>query len=184
MALKKTKAAVREAQDSATTKDMVSFDQLMLEEVDEDDFVLGAPEESDAEGVDKDLAKAMGIKGKGGNNEGNKKGDKWAELSQVGSGDKAGNVEGKFMKFKTEISKDLACLEGGPLSLNKSNGDKEVLKSVKAARNKAKGVLVDLQKLLDKKGAKKEVVAILTKALETLKECKAVKVRLSKALKA
>ena len=59
-----------------------------------------------------------------------------------------------------------------------------MLKSVKAARNKAKGVLVDLQKLLDKKGAKKEVVATLTKALETLKECKAVKVRLSKALKA
>jgi hypothetical protein len=35
-----------------------------------------------------------------------------------------------------------------------------------------------------KKGAKKEVVAVLTKALSSLKKCKAAKLQLSKAWKA
>ena len=45
-----------EATGSASVKDLVSFDSLMLEEVSEDDFVLGAAEEdemSETEGIDK-----------------------------------------------------------------------------------------------------------------------------------
>ena len=72
------------------------------------------------------------------------------------------------MKFKTEISKDLATLEGGEFALKKA-GEKTLLKHVQAVA---------------KKGAKKEVVAVLTKALSSLKECKAAKLQLSKAWKA
>ena len=44
-----------EAAGSASVKDLVSFDSLMLEEVSEDDFVLGAAEEdeTETEGIDK-----------------------------------------------------------------------------------------------------------------------------------
>ena len=87
------------------------------------------------------------------------------------------------MKFKTEISKDLATLEGGEFALKKA-GEKTLFKHVQAVKKKAAAFLDEITKLMAKKGAKKEVVAVLTKALSSLKECKAAKLQLSKAWKA
>ena len=183
LAVKKSQGATRTASASASLKDMVSFDQLMGEDVDEEDFGFGAEEGSGTEGMDKDLAKALGLKESKGKDNTNKKADKWAELSQVQDGSRAGEIEEKLVKFKTEISKDLASLEGGAFALAKKGGDKGLQKAVKSAKQKAQEVLGELEKLLGKKGAKREVVAVLSKALTTLKECKAVKVKVAKALK-
>ena len=182
--LNKKKSSQVEAAGEATAKDLVSFDQLMLEEIDEDDFVMGAGEEdaSETEGMDKDLAKLMGLKDKE-KKEKKDKEDKWAKLSQVGNGTKSDEIQEKLMKFKTEISKDLATLEGGEFALKKA-GEKTLLKHVQAVKKKAAASLGEITKLMAKKGAKAEVVAVLTKALSSLKECKAAKVQLSKALKA
>ena len=188
--VKKQKKAKNEATGSATKKDLVSFESLMLEEVNEDDFVLGAEDEemSETEGMDKELAKAMGIKSKTEDKEKKEKNqnkDKWAALSEVGNSTKQGEIEEKLMKFKTEISKDMAALEAGAFALNKEKGDKVLLKSVLSAKKKASDCLDDLTKLLSKKSAKKDlVVPALTKALACLKEGKALKAQLNKALKA
>jgi len=186
--LKKTKQSQREATGASSTKDLISFEQLMLENLDEDDFALGAQVEdgdSETEGLDKDLAKAMGIKKEERNTNKPVKGDKWAQLSEIGEKTKAGEIEEKIMKFKTEISKDMAALDGGAFALTKQNGDKVLLKNVKLASKKASEALGELAKLMSKKNVKKDmVVPALTKALSTLKECKALKSQLSKALKA
>ena len=134
---------------------------------------------SEIEGLDKDLAKLMGLKDKE-KKEKKEKEDKWAKLSQVGDGTKADEIQEKLMKFKTEISKDLATLEGGEFALKKA-GEKAILKHVQGVKKKATASLEEITKLLAKKGAKKEVVPVLTKALSTLK---ASKVQLPKALKA
>ena len=107
----------------------------MLEEVNEDDFVLGAEDEemSETERMDKELAKAMGIKSKTEEKEKKEKNqnkDKWAALSEVGNSTKQGEIEEKLMKFKTEIAKDMAALEAGAFALNKEKGDKVLLKNV------------------------------------------------------
>jgi hypothetical protein len=179
----KSKSSKVEAVGEAAAKDLVTFDQMMLEQVDEDDFVLGAEEDaSETEGIDKDLAKVMGLKDKE-KKEKKEKDDKWAKLSQVGDGTKTDEIQEKLMKFKTEISKDVATLDGGEFALKK-NGEKTPLKHVQAVKKKAGASLDEITKLMAKKGAKKEVVAVLTKALSCLKECKAAKLQLSKALKA
>ena len=188
--LNKSKQSKVEASGSAKQKDMVSFDQLMLEEIDEEDFVMGAEdaqEESDTEGIDKELAKAMGIKDKEKDKDKDKSKpkDKWAILTEVGDGTKEGEIQDKLVKFKTEISKDLAALEGGAHALSKQKGSQALLKSVAGTNKKAQDSLQELNKLLGKKSLKKDVVVPgLTKALEPLKECKARKVQLNKALKA
>eukprot|EP00435_Cladocopium_sp_Y103_P047878 s1005_g14.t1 len=69
--------------------------------------------------LDKDLAKVMGCKDKE-KKEKKEKDDKWATLSQVGDGTKADEIREKLMKFKTEISKDLATLDGGEFALKKA----------------------------------------------------------------
>ena len=79
----------------------------------------------------------------------------------------------------------MAALDGGAFALTKQNGDKVLLKNVKLASKKASEALGELAKLMSKKNVKKDmVVPALTKALSTLKECKALKSQLSKALKA
>ena len=187
--VKKQKTSKTEATGSASAKDLVSFDSLMLEEVNEDDFVLGAAHEdevSETEGIDKELAKAMGIKNTAEEKEKKEKAkDKWAALSEVGKNEKQGEIEEKLVKFKTEIAKDMAALEAGAWSLQKQGGDKALLKNVLSAKKKASDSLSELTKLLEKKSAKRElVVPALTKALACLKEGKALKAQLNKALKA
>ena len=183
LAVKKSQGATRTASASAALKDMVSFDKLMGEEVDEEDFGFGAEEGSDTEQVDKELAKALGMGASKAKDDTNKKADKWAELSQVQDGSKAVEIQEKLVRFKTEISKDLASLESGAFALAKAGRDKELQKAVRSAKQKAQQVLGELQKLMGKKGAKREVVDTLSKAFSILKECKAVKVKVAKALK-
>jgi len=127
------------------------------------------------------LAKAMGIKNTAEEKEKKKKAkDKWAALSEVGKNEKQGEIEEKLVKFKTEIAKDMAALEAGAWSLQKQGGDEALLKNVLSADS-----LSELTKLLEKKSAKRElVVPALTKALACLKEGKALKAQLNKALKA
>jgi|OrbCmetagenome_4_1107370.scaffolds.fasta_scaffold86455_4 hypothetical protein len=133
--------------------------------------------------MDKDLAKLMGLKDKE-KQEKKEKEDKCAKLRQVGDGTKADEIQEKPMKFKTETSKDLATSEGGEFALKKA-GEKTLLKHVQAVKKKAAASLDEITKLMAKKGAEKEVVAVLTKALSSLKECcKTAKLQLSKALKA
>ena len=131
--VKKQKGTKLEATGSTSVKDLVSFESLMTEQVNEDDFVLGAPEEemSETEGMDKDLAKALGIKNTGEEKAKKEKTkDKWAALSEVGNSTKQGEIEEKLMKFKTEIAKDMAALEAGAFALNKEKGDKALLKNL------------------------------------------------------
>ena len=150
----------------------------MLEEVNEDDFVIGAEDEevSETEGMDKELAKAMGIKSKAGEKNKKEKAqnkDKWAALSEVGNSTKQGEIEEKLMKFKTENSKDMATLEAGAFALNKEKGDKVLLKSAVSAKKKASDCLDELTKLPSKKSAKKDlVVPALTKALACLRRAR------------
>lgn len=56
-----------------------------------------------------------------------------------------------------------------------SSGDKALVKRCRACEKKAQECVEQISKLLAKKGRKDEVVSALSKALATLKECKAAK---------
>ena len=186
--LTKVKGGSREVKGTASKDEQLAFDHLTLEDLNEDDFVLGlgdGEEEEEFEGINKDLAKAMGLK----NNKDPKspkkdKEDKWAVLSQVDESDGKKQINQRVMKFKTELTKDLASLEAGVFSLREQKGDKALVKAVLVTQEQAKKALKVVTNLLASKSGKSSVASGPSEALAALKDCKAKKLQLAKALKA
>ena len=177
--LTKVKGGSREVKGTASKDELLAFDHLMLEDLNEDDFVLGlgdGEEEEEFEGINKDLAKAMGLK----NNKDPKspkkdKENKWAALSQVDESDGKKQINQRVMKFKTELTKDLASLEAGVFSLREQKGDKALVKAVLVTQEQAKKALKVVTNLLASKSGKSSVASGLSEALAELQLAKALK---------
>ena len=150
-----------------------------LEDFTEEDFVPGfASEESEGEDDDElppGLAEALGDKKK-------KKKDKWEVMSQVKDGEGSRKLKDRLLAFKTELSKDIAILEA-KLCSGKGSVAKPVLKDGEKSLEKSQAALKGICKLLKDGGKKASAATVLQNAFEALKEIKAKKLALKKALK-
>ena len=157
-----------------------------LESLTEEDFVPGlesASEDAEEDGdLPSGLAKALGEKSKKEKKEKKEKEDKWETMSQVEEGAGGKDLQNRLVAFKTEITKDMANLEA-LLHSGKGALGKALQKDAEKVVQEGQAVLKEIGKNIG--SAKKAAVAtVLQKALATLKQLKAKKLQLRKAVRA
>ena len=108
--------------------------------------------------------------------------DKWETMSQVEEGAGGKDLQNRLGAFKTEITKDMANLEA-LLHSGKGALGKALQKDAEKVVQEGQAVLKEIGKNIG--SAKKAAVAtVLQKALATLKQLKAKKLQLRKAVRA
>lgn len=174
----------------AKGEDVQALAQLQgLEALTEEDFVPGV--ESGSEDVEEDgelpagLAKVLGEKEKKekkDKKEKKEKEDKWDTMSQVKEGEGNKELQNRLVAFKTELTKDSANLEA-LLHTGKGALAKSLQKDAEKVVQEGQAVVKEIGKAIGS-AKKADVAAVLQKALAALKQIKAKKVQLRKAVRA
>eukprot|EP00435_Cladocopium_sp_Y103_P037954 s1771_g10.t1 len=162
---------------------MLDFNNMSLENLHDSDFEVGANDEDSDENnaLPQDLAKVLGVKnGKDKKDDKDKekesKANTWELESKISAGTSAKDLQEKLVKFKSEITKDVANLEMKAMEIKKFCPHAALQRQIGKACANGTAEASKLQKLLKEKRPKMESAKNQLKdALTVLTELKALK---------
>eukprot|EP00438_Fugacium_kawagutii_P034830 Skav236180 [mRNA] locus=scaffold3799:65667:66815:+ [translate_table: standard] len=185
-----TKGTTYKTGEEKVKKDqLLEVDNLKFENLQEADFEMGVSEEEESEGgLPEDLQKTLGLKNeKAGKADGSKANPNvWENESKVSASTSTAELQEKLLKFKAEITKDVAQLEMKAMEVKKTCPNPALEKKLKKAIEDGPGLCDKVTKLLRGKGKLKMEVAKpqLQSALQLLTQVKALKAQVAKHQKA
>ena len=169
---------------------LMDFENLQLEDLHESDLDIGdepqSPEEEEEhKALPDDLAKALGIKNPNQAKIKDAKPNAWELESRLDNATSTQEIKDKLVKFKSEITKDVATLEMKMVEVKKTCPDAALLKKVAKCCSSSTDLCDTLAKAMkDKKPKVESVKSSLQAALEALTQLKAMKTAVLKHQKA
>lgn len=185
-----TKAtSYKTGEEKAKKEHLLEVDNLKFENLKEDDFEMGVSEDEESEGapgLPEDLKKTLGLKSEKNPKPDGSKATAWEAESRIGTDTTSGEIQEKLLKFKAELSKDIAQLEMKGMEMKKTCSNPALEKKVKKVLEEGPPLCEKINKILKGKGKVKVETAKpqLQSAFQLLTQVKALKAQVAKHQKA
>ena len=177
-----TKATTyKTGEEKAKKEQLQEVDQLKLENLQQEDFEMGMSEDEDSDsGLPADLQKTLGIKNEKPNKDPSKA-NQWEAESKVDADTTTAEVQEKLLKFKAELTKDIAHVEVKAVEVKKTCPDPALQKKMKKAAEEGQALCEKITKVLKSKKIKVEMAKPhIETAFQLLSQVKALKVQVAK----
>ena len=177
-----TKATTyKTGEEKAKKEQLQEVDQLKLENLQQEDFEMGVSEDEDSDsGLPADLQKTLGIKNEKPNKDPSKA-NQWEAESKVDADTTTAEVQEKLLKFKAELTKDIAHVEVKAMEVKKTCPDPALQKKMKKAAEEGQALCEKITKVLKSKKIKVEMAKPhIETAFQLLSQVKALKVQVAK----
>ena len=177
-----TKATTyKTGEEKAKKEQFQEVDQLKLENLQQEDFEMGMSEDEDSDsGLPADLQKTLGIKNEKPNKDPSKA-NQWEAESKVDADTTTAEVQEKLLKFKAELTKDIAHVEVKAMEVKKTCPDPALQKKMKKAAEEGQALCEKITKVLKSKKIKVEMAKPhIETAFQLLSQVKALKVQVAK----
>ncbi len=177
-----TKATTyKTGEEKAKKEQLQEVDQLKLENLQQEDFEMGMSEDEDSDsGLPADLQKTLGIKNEKPNKDPSKA-NQWEAESKVDADTTTAEVQEKLLKFKAELTKDIAHVEVKAMEVKKTCPDPALQKKMKKAAEEGQALCEKITKVLKSKKIKVEMAKPhIETAFQLLSQVKALKVQVAK----